>query len=98
MNIIQELKKKIDEKNNVLKYAKKFLDATKDIIVFFFKKKQKILLFFFLKKKQKILLFFLKKGTFSYKGNVFKTKEEKSEDESEEESEKNKLEKIKDNY
>ena len=38
------------------------------------------------------------KGTFPYKGNVFKTKEEKSEDESEEESEKNKLEKIKDNY
>ena len=68
------IKKKIDEKNNVLKYAKKLLDATKDIIVFF------------------------EKGTFPYKGNVFKTKEEKSEDESEEESEKNKLEKIKDNY
>ena len=60
------IKKKIDEKNNVLKYAKKLLDATKDIIVFF------------------------EKGTFPYKGNVFKTKEE--------ESEENKLEKIKDDY
>ena len=39
-------------------------------------------------------MFFLKKGTFSYKGNVFKTKEEKSEDESEE----NKLEKINNDY
>ena len=34
------------------------------------------------------------KGTFPYKGNVFRTKEE----ESEEESEENKLAKIKDNY
>ena len=34
------------------------------------------------------------KGTFPYKGNVFKTKKE----ESEEESEENKLEKIKDDY
>ena len=34
------------------------------------------------------------KGTFPYKGNVFKTKEE----ESEEESEENKLEKIEDGY
>ena len=34
---------------------------------------------------------FFEKGTFPYKGNVFKTKEE-------EESEENKLEKIKDNY
>ena len=34
---------------------------------------------------------FFEKGTFPYKGNVFKAKEE-------EESEENKLEKIKDNY
>ena len=34
------------------------------------------------------------RGTFPYKGNVFRTKEE----ESEEESEENKLTKIKDNY
>ena len=37
---------------------------------------------------------FFEKGTFPYKGTVFKTKEE----ESEEESEENKLEKIKDDY
>ena len=41
---------------------------------------------------------FLEKGTFPYKGIVFKTKEEKSEEESEDESEENKLEKIKDDY
>ena len=35
-------------------------------------------------------MFFFEKGTFPYKGNVFKTKEE--------ESEENKLEKIKDNF
>ena len=40
------------------------------------------------------MFFFFEKGTFPYKGNVFKTKEE----ESEEESEENKLEKIKDDY
>ena len=34
--------------------------------------------------REKILLVFLKKKRFSYKGNVFKTKEEKSEEESEE--------------
>ena len=34
------------------------------------------------------------RGTFPYKGNVFRTKEEESEQDSEE----NKLEKIKDNY
>ena len=39
---------------------------------------------------KKILLFFFEKWTFSYKGNVFKTKKE--------ESEENKLEKIKDDY
>ena len=38
------------------------------------------------------------KGTFPYKGNVFKTKEEKSQEESEDESEENKLEQIKDDY
>ena len=38
-----------------------------------------------------------KKGTFPYKHNAFKTKEEESESE-EEESEENKLEKIKDDY
>ena len=43
--------------------------------------------------REKILLFFLKKGTFVYEGNVFKTKEEELEEESEEESEENKLEK-----
>ena len=37
--------------------------------------------------REKILLFFFEKGTFLYKVNVFKTKEEKSEDKSEEESE-----------
>ena len=36
------------------------------------------------------MFFFFEKGTFRYKGNVFKTKEE--------ESEENKLEKIKDNF
>ena len=43
-------------------------------------------------------MFFFEKGTFPYKDNVFKTKEEKSEEESEDESEENKLEKIKDDY
>ena len=52
MTIIQELKKKIEEKNRVLKSAKKLFDARDDIIDLF------------------------EKGTFPYKGNVFKTKEE----------------------
>ena len=53
--------KKAKEKNNVLlEFARKLLDARKDITSF------------------------LEKRTFPYKGNVFKTKEEKSEDESEE--------------
>ena len=43
---------------------------------------------------RKIIISFFEKGTFPYKGNVFKTKKE----ESEEESEKNRLEKIKDDY
>ena len=47
--------KKAKEKNNVLKSAKKLLNARKDIISFF------------------------EKGTFPYRGNVFKTKEKKSE-------------------
>ena len=38
------------------------------------------------------------KGTFSYKGNVFRTKEEESEEEPEEESEEKKLEKINGDY
>ena len=62
--------KKAKEKNNVLEFARKLLDARKDIIGFF------------------------EKGTFPYKGNVFKTKKE----ESEEESEEKKLEKIKDDF
>ena len=45
--------KKAKEKNNVLKSAKKLLNARKDIISFF------------------------EKGTFPYRGNVFKTKEKK---------------------
>ena len=53
--------KKVKEKNNVLKSARKLLDARKDIIDFF------------------------EKGLFPYKGNVFKTKEKKSEEESKEE-------------
>ena len=47
---------------------------------------------------EKISLIFLKKGTFPYKGNVFKTKEEKSKEESENESEENKLQKVRDGY
>ena len=47
--------KKIEEKNKVLKSAKKLFDTRKDISVFFFLK-----------------------GLFLYKGDVFKTKEEKS--------------------
>ena len=47
---------------------------------------------------EKISLIFLKKGTFPYKGNVFKTKEEKSKEESENESEENKLQKVRDDY
>ena len=43
-------------------------------------------------------MFFFEKGTFPYKDNVFKTKEEKSEEESEDESEENKVEKIKGDY
>ena len=58
--------KKAKEKNNVLEFARKLLDARKGIIGFF------------------------EKGTFPYKGSVFKTKEE----ESEEESEEKKLEKL----
>ena len=58
--------KKIKEKNDVLKFARKLSDARDYIIDLF------------------------EKGTFPYKGNVFKTKEE--------ESEENKLEKIKDDY
>ena len=57
--------KKVKEKNNVLKSARKLLDARKDIIDFF------------------------EKGLFPYKGNVFKTKEKKSEEESKEEKVKN---------
>ena len=60
--MVQELQKKIEEKNRVLKSAKKLFDARDDIIDLF------------------------EKGTFPYKGNVFKTKEE-------EESQENKLEK-----
>ena len=45
--------------------------------------------------REMILLVFFEEGTFPYKGNVFKTKEE---EESEEELEENKLEKIKDDY
>ena len=41
---------------------------------------------------------FFEKGTFPYKGNVFKTKKGESEDESEDESEENQSEKIKDDY
>ena len=63
--MFQEVQK-IEEKNRVLKSAKKLSDARDDIIDLF------------------------EKGTFPYKGNVFKTKEE--------ESEENKLEKIKDDY
>ena len=63
--MVQEVQK-IEEKNRVLKSAKKLSDARDDIIDLF------------------------EKGTFPYKGNVFKTKEE--------ESVENKLEKIKDNY
>ena len=47
---------------------------------------------------RKDIIGFFEKGTFPYKGIVFKTKEEKSEEESEDESEENKLEKIKDDY
>ena len=64
--MVQEFQKKIEEKNRVLKSAKKLFDARDDIIDLF------------------------EKGSFLYKGNVFKTKEE--------ESEENKLKKIKDDY
>ena len=47
---------------------------------------------------RKDIIGFFEKATFPYKGNVFKTKEGKSEDESEDESEENKSEKIKDDY
>ena len=47
---------------------------------------------------RKDIIGFFEKATFPYKGNVFKTKEGKSEDESEDESEQNKSEKIKDDY
>ena len=52
--MLQEVQKKIEEKNRVLKPAKKLSDARDDIIDLF------------------------EKGTFPYKGNVFKTKEEES--------------------
>ena len=51
--MVQEVQK-IEEKNRVLKSAKKLSDARDDIIDLF------------------------EKGTFPYKGNVFKTKEEES--------------------
>ena len=52
--MVKELnKKKIEEKNRVLKSAKKLFDARDDIIDLF------------------------EKGTFLYKGNVFKTKEKR---------------------
>ena len=63
---ISKKKKNLEEKNRVLKSAKKLFDARDDIIDLF------------------------EKGTFPFKGNVFKTKEEKSEE--------NKFEKIKDDY
>ena len=44
--------------------------------------------------REKILLVFLEKGTFLYKGNIFKTKEEKSEDEAEEELEEERVKKF----
>ena len=70
MTMVQELKKKkIEEKNRVLKSARKFSGSKDDIINLF------------------------EKGTFPYKGNVFRTKEEESEEEPEEESEEKKLEK-----
>ena len=47
---------------------------------------------------RKDIIGFFEKGTFPYKGNVFKTKEGKSEDELEDESEENKSEKIKHDY
>ena len=53
--MVQEVQK-IEEKNRVLKSAKKLSDARDDIIDLF------------------------EKGTFPYKGNVFKTKEEESEE------------------
>ena len=65
--MVQEVQKKIEEKNRVLKSATKLFDARDDIIDL------------------------LEKGTFPYKGNVFKTKEK-------EESEETKLEIIKDDY
>ena len=77
MTMVQELKKKkkkIEEKNRVLKSARKLSGARDDIINLF------------------------EKGTFPYKGNVFRTKEEESEEEPEEESEQKKLEKIKGDY
>ena len=52
--MLQEVQKKIEEKNRVLKSAKKLSDTRDDIIDLF------------------------EKGTFPYKGNVFKTKEEES--------------------
>ena len=44
--------------------------------------------------REKILLGFFKKRIFPYKGNVFKTKEEKSKDEPDEESEKERIKKC----
>ena len=43
---------------------------------------------------RKNIIVFFEKGIFSYKGNVFKTKEQKSEDESEEESEEERVKKF----
>ena len=60
-------KKKIKDKNRVLRSTKKLSDARDEIIDLF------------------------EKGTFLYKGNVFRTKKEESEKESEKESEQNKL-------
>ena len=57
MTMVQELKKKIEEKNRFLKSARKLSGAKDDIINLF------------------------EKGTFPYKGNVFRTKEEESEEE-----------------
>ena len=47
---------------------------------------------------RKDIIGFFEKGTFPYKGNVFKTIEEKSDEKSEDESEENKLEKIKHDF
>ena len=43
---------------------------------------------------RKDIIGFFEKGTFPYRGNVFKTKEEESEEESEKESKKEKVKKF----